>query len=185
MRFIRFFQGGRNDRNEIVKRSVFEVFGEQPGLSADEYRITYHSPSGRPVLSYGANVCDVSLSFSHVGAVTAFVMDNEASVGIDLVEMRDARGLRGWSLQDPTSELPATGRAAYCWAAREAAYKATALDRPFRPDSFVFSVLNSHSFMWTFSEDEQRVSGEGVFSLHGSMICALAVRNSVWREVRR
>ncbi len=185
MRLVKLFDGDRKTRREIVKRSVREFFEGDAATPADAYRVAYLSPSGRPVLTRGTRPCEASISFAHVDMLTAVAIDDRHSIGIDLVPLRDSPSLQDWATGDRTGELPSSGGPAFCWAAREAAYKATALDVPFRPDSFAFSVLNADVFLWTFRDDGQEACGEGRFALHGSVVCALAVRNSVWRGEQR
>ncbi len=185
MRLVKVFDAASKNRNEIVKRTVRTFFDSASVTASDAYRVAYRSPSGRPVLTRGTLPCEASISFAHVDMLTAIAIDDRASIGIDLVRLEDSCALQDWATGDRTERLPSMGGAAFCWAAREAAYKATALDIPFRPDSFAFSVLNARSFIWTCRQEDYEVFGEGLFALHGSVVCALAVRNSLRRGEHR
>lgn len=174
MRVVKLIEGDLKTRHTAMRSYLEEFFASSLPTAENSYRVAYELPSGRPIVIRGAKEYAVSLSLSHVGSLTAMVVDDEVAVGIDLVRSDDSGGLEDWSVGDRTSILPSSFKAAYCWAAREAAYKALAIDRPFRPDSFRISFFDLVSFDWNFHENDLKTSGKGSCELVGGVVCAVA-----------
>lgn len=185
MRLVQLIEGDVKTRHAAVSSCLLEFFGGNPASSINPYRVAYELPSGRPTITCGAKDCAVSVSLSHIDLLTAMVLDDELTVGIDLVRLSDAAGLRDWTVGDLTSNLRSSDAAAYCWAAREAAYKALAFDRPFQPDNFGISFSDRGSFKWTFKDHDRQISGQGCYELFDGIVCAVAIGNPIRREADR
>ncbi len=185
MRLVRLIDGDVKTRHAAVRSCLLEFIGGNPASSTNPYRVAYEMPSGRPTITCGAEYCAVSVSLSHINSLTAMVLDNELTVGIDLVCLSDAAGLGDWTVGDLTSNLRSSDAAAYCWAAREAAYKALMFDRPFQPDSFGISFSDRGSFIWTFKDHDRQISGQGCCELFDGIVCAVAIGRPIRREAVR
>lgn len=93
----------------------------------------------RPRLLIGGSVAPVDVSLTHAGGWVAAAVSLGDRIGIDLVAPRDVpdRRLRPW-LQPAERQLAREEslRFAELWAMKEAAYKATNENEPFRPADF-------------------------------------------------
>jgi phosphopantetheinyl transferase len=176
MTLKRVLAAHRAERGLILKRSAQELGSAILGVPSKSLRIAYSMPSGRPVLMVGNVTSPISLSFSHLDDVVAVAIDDEHTVGIDLVRAEDAKTLSAWMPPMGSDSGYGADLAAYSWAAREAAFKAAVIDRPFRPDEIQILLTGGRSFRWSAVEAGSTVSGDGHFELHASVICAIAVR---------
>jgi len=113
---------------------------EQP--AANRLRLASLLPSGRPIGLIDGSRATCGISLSHVADLLAVAVGPRPTVGVDLVDVATAgRGLEHWfdesqrrlaTAIDADCGAAGYGRAAL-WAAREAAFKAAAIDAPFAP----------------------------------------------------
>lgn len=145
------------------------------GHPSQAVRIAHQQPSGRPVILIDGHPAKPSVSIAHIDRRCAIAIDAGRSIGVDLVRLADAQRLAAWLHPDDAGACIAPAdMPAYCWAAREAAYKATRQDIPFAPDDIGLSGLTRNRFYWCYRSGRSVMSGGGRFDLQDSLVCALA-----------
>lgn len=141
-------------------------------------RVAALMPTGRPVAMVRGCSAKVSVSVSHIGGMIAAAACGEAGVGIDIVDPAQAgRGLDIWFTPDELALLPDDDGLlrARLWGAKEAAFKAARLDEGFRPCSVELDDLGPTGFRWHVRGEHGTVSGQGVFTVAGMHLVAVAV----------
>lgn len=161
--------------SRIAERLAADVLGVPPA----SLRVATLPPTGRPVvLRGGAPVaCGLSIAHTHrhgaAAGLLAVAACRDGSVGIDVVAPADV------APEALARLLAADGTDPWCvareWAAREAAYKAAALDEVFRPRRVVVDRLPDDGFRWTVGGRFRAVHGAGRFLVEGDHLVAVAV----------
>lgn len=159
-----------------ASRLAARLAGYATGRVQDAVRIERSEPSGRPLLTMDGKPASIYVSVSHLNQWCAVTLDATRSVGVDLAPLDAAHRLAAWLQPEDrwAGAGPSRVMPAYCWAAREAAFKAVRLDIPFCPDDFALHALTDATFSWCYRVRHDSLTGLGRFSLHAGMVCALA-----------
>jgi len=168
-----------------VARLAEEVAEESLQHLAGRVRVAALLPSGRPVALVAGRHGGVSVSTSHTSGLIGAAACREADVGIDIVDVcpqsasgeRSDMGLEYW-FTPAERHLLAGDRSVsrgMMWGAKEAAYKAAALDAEFRPLEVSIEAANGGHFHWSLGHSWSTVCGVGRFCLAAGQIVVLAV----------
>jgi 4'-phosphopantetheinyl transferase EntD len=168
-----------------VARLAEEVAEESLRHLAGQVRVASLLPSGRPVALVAGRRGGVSVSTSHTPALIGAAACREADIGIDIVESapqpaageRSDVGLEYW-FTPGERHLLAEDRSVsrgMVWGAKEAAYKAAALDAEFRPLEVLIEAADAAHFRWNLGHSWRAVRGVGRFFLVAGQIVVLAV----------
>jgi hypothetical protein len=176
MRWVQWLHAPTSEALSLLRQQARRVGGQMLGVEPERLRIAYQTPSGRPVLMLDNLPSALSLSLSNVDKDTVVAIDDCDVIGVDLVRLHDGPGLRYWF--DQEEDHPGPMQAASQWAAREAAYKAMAIDRPFVPDEFSIEAAQDLTFLWRFTAPGHHFQGTGAYSIHGHLLCAVASRQA-------
>jgi len=178
-----------------VARLAEEVAEESLQFLAGRVRVAALLPSGRPVALVAGRPGGVSVSTSHTSSVIGAAACRDADVGIDIVDSalpaargkRSDLGLEYW-FTSAERHLLAGDRSlsrGMVWGAKEAAYKAAALDAEFRPLEVSIEAADATHFRWNLGHSWREVRGVGRFFLAAGQIVVLAVaqreQRSRWR----
>ncbi|MFN9369697.1 MAG: 4'-phosphopantetheinyl transferase superfamily protein [Planctomycetia bacterium] len=140
-------------------------------------RVAALPPSGRPVATIAGTHAGPRVSVSHVAGLLGAAVSLDGSPGLDIVDPATAgRGLDAFLTPDELALLPDdTGLVrGLLWAAKEAAFKAAALDVEFRPLSVAIESLTPGGFAWTLAGPFGHVAGVGRFAAVAGHVVALA-----------
>jgi hypothetical protein len=141
-------------------------------------RVAALMPSGRPVAMVRGRAAAVSVSVSHIGTMIGAAACATVGVGLDIVDPAEAgRSLDPWFTPAEITLLPDDDGLlrVRLWGAKEAAFKAAGLDDGFRPRSVVIEDLRPASFRWRLRCGPGRARGQGVFTVAGMHLVAVAV----------
>jgi hypothetical protein len=141
-------------------------------------RVAALMPSGRPVAMVRGRSAALSVSVSHIGSMIAAAVCGTADVGIDIVDPAEAgRSLDVWFTPDELALLPDEDGLlrARLWGAKEAAFKAACIDDGFRPCSVEIDHLGCTGFRWSVRGEHGPVCGQGIFTVAGMHLVAIAV----------
>lgn len=141
-------------------------------------RVAALMPSGRPVAMVRGKAAALSVTVSHCGGMIAAAACDAAGVGIDIVDPAEAgRALDIWFTPDELALLPDEDGLlrARLWGAKEAAFKAARLDDGFRPCCVEIEDLGRTGFCWNVHGAHGPVCGQGVFTVAGMHLVAIAV----------
>lgn len=174
--------------SRLAERLAAHVLGVPPS----SLRVAPLAPSGRPVVLGAGAAGDCGISISHLrrpsgeasidcaGLVVAAACRN-AHVGVDVVAPVDVSAASIACFL--TKGLPAgegdARHAVRLWAAKEAAYKAAALDEAFRPRRIVIEQMAADSFRWSVAGRYHAVHGAGVFFAEDGHVLAVAVADRI------
>jgi hypothetical protein len=149
---------------------------ERLGLPRPAVRLATLEPSGRPVILVHGRPARAGISVSHVEGLVAAAFAEDGGVGIDLVDPAEAgRSLDWWFTPDELALEPDEGLLrARLWAAKEAAYKAAALDEELRPRTVTIESLSPGSFAWSAHGRFTTAAGGGRFLAVGRHVVAVA-----------
>ena len=175
-----------------VARLAEEVAEESLQFLAGRVRVAALLPSGRPVALVAGRHGGVSVSTAHTSSVIGAAACREADVGIDIVDFcpqaaagkRTDYGLDYW-FTPAERQLLAVNRSlsrGMMWGAKEAAYKAAALDAEFRPLEVSIEAADGDEFHWNLGHSWRAVRGVGRFFLAAGQIVVLAVAQSEQRS---
>lgn len=157
--------------------------------AADEVRVASLLPSGRPVVLRAGVPAGCGLSISHLQrrvpgdapgchlGLVAAACCRDADVGLDIVAPADAAAAALAPVFTSTEQAETTDarQAAFLWAAKEAAYKASGLDEAFRPRRIVIGRQPESAFTWSVTGQCREVRGVGSFVDDGDHVLAIAV----------
>lgn len=171
----------------LAERVAAHVLGVPPS----SLRVAPLAPSGRPVVLPAGAAGDCGISISHLrrppddpsvgGGLVAAAACRGAHVGVDLVAPGDvsaesiARFLEG----SASSAAGDARHAVRLWAAKEAAYKAAAIDEAFRPRRIVIEQPAPGGFRWIVSGRYHEVHGGGSFLAEDGFVFAVAVADPI------
>jgi len=166
-------------------RLAEEVAVETLRHLAGRVRVAALLPSGRPVALVAGRPGGVSVSTSHTSGLIGAAACREGNVGIDIVDSfpqtaagRDSDvGLEYW-FTPGERHLLAEDRSVsrgMVWGAKEAAYKAAALDAAFRPLEVSIEAADGGQFHWNLRHSWRAVGGVGRFFLVAGQVVVLAV----------
>ena len=172
-------------QSSAVARLAEEVAEESLQHLAGRVRVASLLPSGRPVALVAGRHGGVSVSVSHTPGLIGAAACREADVGIDIVDFCPPSasvkcsevGLDYW-FTPGERHLLAGDRSlsrGMVWGAKEAAYKAAALDAEFRPLEVSIEAANGGHFRWSLGHSWSTVCGVGRFCLAAGQIVVLAV----------
>ena len=160
------------------------------GVSPSSLRVAALPPSGRPVVLHGgaAAACGISISHTHRRSagraaieLVAVAACRGGQVGIDIVLPADVspEPLARFLAPDGLPAAADPRHVALKWAAKEAAYKASAIDEAFRPRRVVVR-LTDDGFRWSVGGFFRAIHGAGRFLVEDDHLLAVAVagRNS-------
>ena len=182
-----------------VARLAEEVAEESLQPLAGRVRVASLLPAGRPVALVAGRHGGVSVSVSHTPGLIGAAACREADVGIDIVDFcpqsasgeRSDVGLEYW-FTPAERHLLAGDRSVsrgMVWGAKEAAYKAAALDAEFHPLEVLIEAVDSAHFRWSLGHSWSTVHGVGRFCLAAGQIVVLAVaqpeRTSRWQTAQQ
>ena len=182
-----------------VARLAEEVAEESLRHRAGRVRVAALLPSGRPVALVAGRHGEVSVTTSHTSGLIGAAACREADVGIDIVDFcppaaagkRSDFGLDYW-FTPAERHLLAGDRSVsrgMVWGAKEAAYKAAALDAEFHPLEVSIEAVDSAHFRWSLGHSWSTVHGVGRFCLAAGQIVVLAVaqpeRTSRWQTAQQ
>jgi hypothetical protein len=143
--------------------------------------VVHAIPSRRPLLSGLREDENCTVSVSHAaGLVAVAASSGGAIVGIDVVHIADAASSLAWCIRK--EELPndeqgdAFRSRARVWAAKEAAFKASFVDEPFRPRRVSIAPGSERSFAWRRLTDKGWEGGAGVWLNHDRHMVAVAAQ---------
>lgn len=156
------------------------------GVSPATLRVATLPPTGRPVVLHGGQPAACGISISHTvrpavaGAfpgLVAVAACRDGRVGIDIVTPADVRPEPLACFLSAADSRPADDprHVALEWAAREAAYKASAVDEPFRPRRVVVTRPAADLFCWRVAGRFRVVHGVGRFFVVDDRLGAVAV----------
>jgi len=179
-------------QSSAVARLAEEVAEESLQHLAGRVRVASLLPSGRPVALVAGRPGGVSVSTSHTSGLIGAAACREADVGIDIVDFcppsASAKssdvGLDYW-FTPGERHLLAGNRSlsrGMVWGAKEAAYKAAALDAEFRPLEVLIEAADSAQFRWNLGHSWREVRGVGRFFLVAGQIVVLAVAQRVQKS---
>ena len=175
-----------------VARLAEEVAEASLRHLAGRVRVAALLPSGRPVALVAGRHGGVSVSTSHTSGLIGAAACREADVGIDIVDFcpqsasgeRSDVGLDYW-FTPGERHLLAGDRSlsrGMVWGAKEAAYKAAALDAVFRPLEVLIEAADGAHFHWNLQHSWSKVRGVGRFFRVAGQIVVLAVAQSEQRS---
>ena len=177
-----------------VARLAEEVAEESLRHRAGRVRVAALLPSGRPVALVAGRHGEVSVTTSHTSGLIGAAACREADVGIDIVDFcppaaagkRSDFGLDYW-FTPAERHLLAGDRSlsrGMVWGAKEAAYKAAALDAEFRPLEVSVEAADGDEFHWNLGHSWRAVRGVGRFFSAAGQIVVLAVAQREQRSRR-
>lgn len=153
-------------------RLAESLVAAESGCPQGTVRVASLLPSGRPVASGRDGALPVSVSLTHERGLVAAAVARGTTVGVDIVDVAVPRpGLEYWS--DGGGADGAIASPGMEWAAREAAFKAAALDASFRPRA-VDILGDDDGFTWTCRDRWRTVRGVGRFLAEGRHLVAVA-----------
>lgn len=146
-------------------------------------------PARRPVVSGLRSDECCAISVSHAAGFAAVAASARiAPVGIDVVRIADATSSLDWCICE--KELPLGGRQdaffrrASVWAAKEAAFKASVVDAPFRPRRVSIKPRSERSFAWCRLTEVGWERGAGVWFSGDDHVVAVAAHGlREWDEI--
>jgi hypothetical protein len=159
-------------------RLAEQLVATRTGCDLRMVRVAALMPSGRPVATVEGRGSGVCVSVSHSGTVIGAAICSVASVGLDIVDPSAAGPpLDAWFTPGEAAHLPGEDGLvrARLWAAKEAAFKAARLDEGFRPRAIEIESLDRIGFSWRVRGDRGPVCGQGIFTVAGGQIVAVAV----------
>jgi len=160
------------------------------GISPSSLRVAALPASGRPVVIHGGAAAGCGISISHTqrrpacGAsigLVAVAACRGRHVGIDVVSPVDVSPeplARFLASDAPRSAIDAW-HVSLEWAAKEAAYKASAIDEAFRPHRVVVERLADDGFRWSVSGLFRAAHGAGRFIVEDDHVVAVAVADRI------
>jgi len=174
--------------SRLAERLAADVLG----VARSSLRVAPLAPSGRPVVVCAASAGDCGISISHLRprladapssgrGLVAVAACRGAQVGIDLVvpaEVSTASLSRFLATTRTGTDADARD-AVRLWAAKEAAYKAAALDEAFRPRRIVVERVSASGFRWSVDGRYHAVHGAGIFVAEEGHILAVAVADHI------
>lgn len=172
--------------SRLAERLAAEVLG----ISPSSLRVATLSPSGRPVVLVAGEAAGCGISISHTrrrparGAsigLVAVAACRGRPVGVDVVFPADVSPeplARFVASDDPRSAID-PWHVSLEWAAKEAAYKASAIDEAFRPHRVVVERLADDGFRWRVSGLFRAVHGAGRFIMEDDHVVAVAVADRI------
>ncbi len=174
----------------LARELAEQVAADRLGLSRAAVRVASQQPSGRPLIMVDGRPIRAAVSLAHVEGLVAAAVAEDGGVGIDLVDPAEAgRGLDWWFTPDELALEPDEGLLrARLWAAKEAAYKAAALDEELRPRTITIESLRPGAFTWTARGRFASAAGSGRFlaaGRHGVAVAAARSRLAAgWQPAR-
>jgi hypothetical protein len=142
-------------------------------------------PARRPVVSGLRTDECCAISVSHAAGFAAVAASARiAPVGIDVVRIADATSSLDWCICK--EELPLGGRqdAFFRRAAKEAAFKASVVDAPFRPRRVSIKPRSERSFAWRRLTEMGWERGAGVWLSGDDHVVAVAAHGlGEWDEI--
>jgi 4'-phosphopantetheinyl transferase EntD len=159
-------------------RLAEDLVATRIGCERRQVRVAGLMPSGRPVAMVRGRAAAVSVSVSHSGGMIGAAACASAGVGLDIVHPTEAGpSLDVWFTPDELSLVPDKDGLlrARLWGAKEAAFKAARLDEGFRPRAVRVDDLGRTGFRWSVQGEHGPVCGQGVFTLAGTHLVAVAV----------
>lgn len=172
--------------SRLAERLAAEVLGVSPS----SLRVATLSPSGRPVVLVAGEAAGCGISISHTqrrtacGAsigLVAVAACRDGQVGVDIVSPADVSPeplARFVASDDPRSAID-PWHVSLEWAAKEAAYKTSAIDEAFRPHRVVVERLADDGFRWRVSGLFRAVHGAGRFIVEDDHVVAVAVADHI------
>ncbi len=160
------------------------------GVSPSSLRVAALPPSGRPVVLHGGApaACGISISHTHrrpassaPTELVAIAACRGGQVGIDIVAPAavSPEPLARFLESDGLSAVTDPRNVPLEWAAKEAAYKAAAVDEGFRPRRVAVERISEQAFRWRVSGFFRAVHGTGRFIVEGDHVVAVAVTDRI------
>lgn len=170
-------EAAEGSASALARRAAERLAATLPGLVGRSLRVASLPPSGRPVLLVDGRAGREAVSLAHADGLVAAVVCPDAAVGIDLVDPAEAgRGLDFWFTPDELGLEPDEGLLrARLWAAKEAGYKAAALDVPLAASTVTIQALAPREFRFVARSPGRLVAGTGRFLAAGRHVVAIAV----------
>lgn len=166
------------NQSAAAARLAEELIAAHIGCERSRVRVANMMPSGRPHATVRGRSGAIHVSMSHSSNMIGACVCETTSVGLDIVQAEEVdRKLDFWFTPNELSLLPEedTLLRARIWGAKEAAFKAARLDEGFRPCAVKITALESTSFRWSVQGNHRKAAGQGIFTLAGMHLCALAV----------
>lgn len=182
--------GGNKPSSGSALRLAEKLVADAIGLEASRVRVASLAPSGRPVVAVGGDISGLMVSVSHARDLYGAAASFNAPVGIDIVDPSDVTSsLQMFFTVEECGMMSGASRFEYgcLWAAKEAAFKATALDIDFQPLRVRIQqrCRQTGRFRWSLASSCRNASGVGRLAMVGCHIVGVAVRDSLLERSER
>lgn len=179
--------GGNEPSSGSALRLAEKLVADAIGLEASGVRVASLAPSGRPIVAVGGDISGPMVSVSHARNLYGAAVSFSAPVGIDIVDPRDVTSsLQMFFTVEECAMMSGASRYEYgcLWAAKEAAFKATALDIDFQPLRVRIRqrCRQTGCFRWSLASACRNASGVGRLAMVGCHIVGVAVRDRVFER---